>query len=287
MNGRFRLIWVIIAAIVMSSYGSPAEAKSRTIRKVFESWTNSVEAVARQTKAVGAPSKPPAQLSPPSVHGASEAIGDPAAKLGMAEGGENRRNIGLGVTDLAARDGREQEEVAPAAAPLANKEFTGQPVGRANPEPDYLPFIAIAFVLAVVGLVWLSASLARFTVGEKATPRSNAALTKPVRPSRVAAFDRKKALQATVAWLAKCGRVTAHFAGRILLLIAIYVGLSALNPIFCAIAFAPFGGGPRWIPFLPEGLLLAYIIFKTRTKAARSGGSPVSPPAAQLVSPAV
>jgi hypothetical protein len=158
---------------------------------------------------------------------------------------------------------------------LASKEVVGEPVVPANPEPDYLPFTAIAFVLAVVGLVWLSASLARFTVGEKATSQSNTALTKPVRRSRVAAFNQNKALKATVAWLAKCGRVTAHCAGRILLLLAIYVGLSALNPIFCAIAFAPFGGGPRWIPFLPEGLLLAYIIFKPRTKAARSGGAPV------------
>jgi hypothetical protein len=170
---------------------------------------------------------------------------------------------------------------------LANNEIAGQPLVRANPEPDYLPFIVISFVLAVVGLVWLSASRARFTAGEKAAPQSNPSLTKPVRPSRVAAFDQKKALQTTVAWLRKCGRVTAHFAGRILLLVAIYVGLSALNPIFCAIAFGPFGSGPRWIPFLPEGLLLAYIIFKPRTKAWRSGSSPVNSPATQLASPAV
>ena len=282
MNGRFRVIGVMIAAILVSSYGNPVEA-SETLRKVIKNLAGSAEAVARQTKAVNVPSKPPTQLSPPSVNGAIEVIGDPAANPSVVERNDNRRGIGLDMPDLAARDEREQE----AAAPLANKEFAGQPVVPANPEPDYLPFIAIAFVLAIVGLVWLSASLARFTVGEKATSQRIAAVIKPVRPSRVAAFDQKKALQATVAWLAKIGRVTAYFAGRILLLVAIYVGLSALNPIFCAIAFAPFGGGPRWIPFLPEGLLLAYIIFKPRTKAASSGGSPVSPPAAQLASPAV
>jgi hypothetical protein len=282
MNGRFRVIWVIIAAILVSSYGNPVEA-SETLRKVIKNLAGSAEAVARQTKAVNAPSKPRTQLSPPSVNGASEAIGDPAANPSVVERNDNRRGIGLDMPDLAARDEREQE----AAAPLANKEVAGEPVVRANPEPDYLPFIAIACVLAVVALVWLSASLARFTVREKATLQSNAALTKPVRPSRIAAFNQNKALQATVAWMAKCGRVTAHCAGRILLLLAIYVGLSALNPIFCAIAFAPFGGGPRWIPFLPEGLLLAYIIFKPRTKAGRSGGSPVNSPAAQLTGQAV
>lgn len=278
MNGRHRLTWIIIALIVISSYASQAEAKSRQLRRIIEAL--------RVTEAI---TKPPAKSLPTSVHGASEAAVRPAANPSVTERNDNHRSLGLDVPDLAARDEREQEAAAPVKAPLANKELAGQPAGRVNPEPDYLPFIAISisFVLSVVGLVRLSASLARFTGGEQPTSQSTSAFIKPVRPSRVAAFDHKKALKATVTWLAQLGRVTAHFGGRILLLVAIYVGLSALNPIFCAIAFGPFGGGPRWIPFLPEGLLLAYIIFKPRTKAACSGGSPVSPPAAPLASPAV